>query len=370
MSQRKREQHPTGFESNLANNTRGWATSTVLSEALIPFVSSAASKLDPLANHEAIDNAVKMAFRSLDKRIMDDAEKAVNSSKPAAPEALAALAPALSGSCALLSIYEPSSATLRTAVTGDSRAVLGSWSNKTQGFVAETLSVDQTGFNQDEVNRLDKAHPGEKGDIIDPRTGRLLGMAITRAFGDHRWKYPLDFLRYLETNFFAAGPRPKYKTPPYMTAEPEITTRQVNAQDFVILATDGLWDHISNEDAVRCVEQWLELKRGAKFTPELVREQKSLSTTAEVTIATEGHGSWRATPDHFSFEDADSAAVCLIRNAFGGTRRDLFRGVLAESSPRSRDVRDDITVQVIFFKDPYLDEKQNKKRSLLNGLFS
>ena len=355
---------------NLADHDdRGWATSSVLREALIPCVSAAVSKLESTSSGEAVDAAIKMAFRKLDQRMLDDAQKTVNQRKPAAPEALAAIAPVLSGSCALLSIYDASSATLRTAVAGDSRAVLGSWSDSSHGFTAEALSADQTGFNEDEVDRLDKAHPGEKADMLDPRTGRLFGMAITRAFGDHRWKYPLDFIKYLETNFFASGPRPKYKTPPYMTAEPEITTRKVGSEDFVILASDGLWDHFSNEEAVQCVERWLSLKRGAKFTPEAVQEQQKLSTAAEVTIATEGYGGWSATADHFTFEDADSAAVCLIRNAFGGSRRELFRGVMGETSPRSRYVRDDVTVQVIFFKDPYIDEKRAKKPSIWVGMF-
>lgn len=320
----------------------------MLRNALIPHVSSALGKLTS-KDGDAIDDTVKSAFKDLDDSIMETAKKAVESHNAGDAEALSALAPAVAGSCALLTMYDPVSSTVRTAVTGDSRAVLGSWSKQTGAFAAEALSVDQNGFNPDEVARLNAAHPGEER-MLDPRTGRLLGMAITRAFGDHRWKYPLDFLRHLEADFFDVGPRPQYKTPPYMTAEPEITTRNVSTDDFIIMATDGLWDHISNEDAVACVSRWLAAKKAGR--PEKI-DEGSDQEPVKMMEAREGFGSWRATPEHFAIEDLDSAAVCLIKNAFGGARRDLFRGVMTETSPRSRYVRDDVTVQVIFFRDPY-----------------
>ncbi|CAN0383608.1 unnamed protein product, partial [Ascophyllum nodosum] len=44
-------------------------------------------------------------------------------------------------------------------------------------------------------------------------------------------------------------------TPPYITAEPEIFVHKVdhNLDDFVVLASDGLWDHVTNEEAVEIV---------------------------------------------------------------------------------------------------------------------
>ena len=327
----------------------GWATSSVLRESLIPYVSTSLAALAPSSSPDAVDSAIKAAFRNLDDRIMETAKTAAAAHNPGSPDALSALAPAVAGSCALLTIYDPLSSTLRTAVTGDSRAVLGSWSPESSTFGASALSVDQNGFNQDEVARISAAHPGEKDDILDPRTGRLLGMAITRAFGDHRWKYPLDLLRHLEANFFESGPRPRYKTPPYMTAEPEVTTRRVGTRDFAILASDGLWDHMTNEDAVACVSRWLAARRAGRAEGLAQGEQR----TGELAVAREGFGSWRATPEYFAIEDLDNAAVCLAKNALGGSRRELFRGVMTETSPRSRYVRDDVTVQVIFFADPY-----------------
>ncbi|KAL8733682.1 MAG: hypothetical protein Q9181_003498, partial [Wetmoreana brouardii] len=87
-----------------------------------------------------------------------------------------------SGSCALLAVYDVASQLLRVACLGDSRAVLGR--RKAEGsWEAVPLSTDQTGYNEEEVARLQAEHPGEP-EII--KNGRLLGLAVTRAFGDMR----------------------------------------------------------------------------------------------------------------------------------------------------------------------------------------
>jgi pyruvate dehydrogenase phosphatase len=55
-------------------------------------------------------------------------------------------------------------------------------------YIAVPLSVDQTGFNPLEVARVNSEHPSEEG-IINEKTGRIHGLAVTRAFGDARWKW-------------------------------------------------------------------------------------------------------------------------------------------------------------------------------------
>lgn len=282
---------------------------------------------------------------------MGNAQKAVEAGhEPGSGEVISAIAPAVAGSCALLSIYDVQSSVLRTAVTGDSRAVLGSWSSEAGKFSAEALSKDQTGFNKDEVDRLDAAHPGEKEDILNAKSGRLLGLAVTRAFGDHRWKWTNEFVKSVQSGFFGYPGRPNSKSPPYLTASPEVTTRTVTTDDFAILASDGLWDVMSNDDAVACVSRWLAAKRAGK--PEAVTEAPS-----KFNVDKDGWATWKATPEDFAIEDLDSAAVCLVKNALGGRRRTMFCGAMTAYSPVSRYVRDDMTVQVIFFKDPYSSGK-------------
>lgn len=325
----------------------GWACSAVLREKLIPYVSAMLSPLAPSAAGDAVDAAIQKAFCRLDDQIMAAGRDAVaDSSEPLTAAALSALAPAIAGSCALLTLYDTQTSTLRTAVTGDSRAVLGSWSAAARAYAATPLSADQTGFNEDEVARLDRAHPGEKDAILDPNSGRLMGLAVTRAFGDHRWKYPQELVTRIEKRFAGHAPRKQNATPPYLTARPEVTTRKVSGEDFVILASDGLWDVISNDDAVACVSQWLtKKKKGAGGRP-------SGEAKANWSFK-DGWPSYKATPEYFAMDDMDNAAVCLLKNALGGTRRSIVLGLVTAPTPTSRNVRDDITIQVIFFKDPY-----------------
>ncbi|KAJ3495930.1 hypothetical protein NLG97_g3037 [Lecanicillium saksenae] len=325
----------------------GWACSAVLRQKLIAYVSAGLSPLASDATGDAVDAAIKKAFVRLDDQIMTAGRNSItDSTAPLTPEAVSALAPAIAGSCALMTIYDTKTSTLRTAVTGDSRAVIGSWSSSNKAYTAEALSKDQTGFNEDEVKRLDEAHPGEKEAILDPKSGRLMGLAVTRAFGDHRWKYPQELVNFIQHRFAGYGPRKPNTSPPYLTASPEVTTRKVQGEDFVIMASDGLWDVISNDDAVACVSQWLKEKK--KSGPKHVIGAKSNWNYDE-----EGWASYKATPEYFAIEDMDNAAVCLLKNALGGTRRDVVQGLATSTTPLSRNVRDDITIQVIFFKDPY-----------------
>lgn len=130
-----------------------------------------------------IDQAIKNAFLRLDRDIIEGAATAIEEDR-FLNDAMSEVAPTYSGSCALFSLYDPQKQILKVACTGDSRAVLGR-RNAQGGWEAMALSVDQTGYNRDEIVRIHAEHPGEP-DII--RDGRLLGMAVTRAFGDGIYK--------------------------------------------------------------------------------------------------------------------------------------------------------------------------------------
>lgn len=130
---------------------------------------------------EDIDQAISDAFLRLDNDILNAATEVICGSRPL-QRAMNELEAAESGSCALLAIYDVTSQLLRVACVGNSRAVLGR--RKTEGsWEAVPLSTDQTGYNEEEVARLRAQHPGEPDMVKD---GRLLGLAVTRAFGDLR----------------------------------------------------------------------------------------------------------------------------------------------------------------------------------------
>lgn len=201
--------------------------STTLREVLIPYVVRSLSHLyqsfsNSSPTSAAIDEAIISSFKLLDDEIIADGMAALKDAKSTA-EVISRLAPGYAGSCALLSMYDPNTRLLRVANTGDSRSVLGRRDPESGKYATIPLSVDQTGFLKSEFDRIHAEHPGEP-DVINVRSGRVLGIAVTRAFGDGLWKWPLEVLRECRENFLWKPPRPGYKSPPYLTAEPVVTT--------------------------------------------------------------------------------------------------------------------------------------------------
>ncbi|KAK5174918.1 uncharacterized protein LTR77_000054 [Saxophila tyrrhenica] len=323
-----------------------------------------------------IIRAFKKAFQNLDESILRDAAQCLHSGEKDLAHSIALTAAAMSGSCALLALFDPQRSVLRVANVGDSRAVLGRWDDKEGKYVAQAMSEDQTGFNEDEVERIRREHPDE--DVVDPKTGRVHGIAVSRAFGDARWKWSSDLARTVYEKFWGPTPRPNgmIKTPPYLTAEPEIMETQVQSgdhPDFLIMASDGFWDNMSSEDAVVCVQQWLDKYNPTRFIDlkgqggeqhgdlEDKLQARSMQdykpdftndpSEPDETWWDEGERAmkWRVSPKHFIVEDELHCGIHLVKNALGGKRRNLFRGLMSIQPPNSRKVRDDISVQVVFF---------------------
>ncbi|KAK4704252.1 hypothetical protein P7C70_g1965, partial [Phenoliferia sp. Uapishka_3] len=105
---------------------------------------------------------------------------------------------------------------------------------------------------------------------------RLFGQQLaTRSFGDAYYKLPLyghkhfisELSKYqshsstsMQTNY--ATLFHDYKTPPYLTARPErldfapnFFHLQSHPKNLGILASDGLWDNVGNEEAVRILRE-------------------------------------------------------------------------------------------------------------------
>ena len=198
-----------------------------------------------------------------------------SSSKPSRAEAVNALANAYAGSCAVVAIYNNYERNLRVALTGDCRAVLGRRvpiedaskgtsgafaTNNDHRYVYEVhkLTADHSPKNPTEAARVKSLHPDEP-DLL--KNDRYLGWGPTRAFGDGVMKWSIAIQTRLWEECLGDRPRKQeiYKTPPYFTAEPEITTfEDVRRGDFLILASDGLWDCLESEEVVGLVGKWLE----------------------------------------------------------------------------------------------------------------
>lgn len=334
---------------------------------------------------EAIDAAIKKGFLNLDHEIVNESVDKVlksNSRRMAAE----LLAPALSGSCALLSFYDSVSKDLKVAVAGDSRAVLGRLGPGGK-WTATPLSEDLTGGTPSEVKRLREEHPGEP---YVTRNGRILGgLEPSRAFGDAVYKWTKDVQNKIKGQYFGRTPSPHLKTPPYVTAEPVITTTKIDPSkgDFVVMATDGLWEMLSNEEVVGLVAQWLDQQKSDSGSKAWLQSWFSFGGQKQFPVETannaEGEGQRRPIrqqqyglsegTSRFVYEDKN-VATHIVRNAMGGKDHDMLCALLTLPSPYSRRYRyvfplvlsvplslssitntnrifysDDITVQVIFF---------------------
>jgi pyruvate dehydrogenase phosphatase len=338
----------------------GWTTSAKLRQVLISFVArelNTTYKAAPnsLPTSEAIEAAIKTGFTRLDHEIVHESvEKVLKAnSKLVAAELLA---PALSGSCALLSFYDSNTKLLRVACTGDSRAVLGRRGDSGK-WVATPLSVDQTGSNPDEEARMRKQHPGED-DVI--RNGRVLGgLEPSRAFGDASYKWTREVSERLKQSFFGRTPSPRLRTPPYVTAEPVVTTTQIDPSrgDFVVMATDGLWEMLTNEEVVGLVGQWIEKQssekggngNGNSWVKMFSSQQKGLPVEQggkkgdgkdgqKTPIRQQQWGVKGGEDQRFVVEDKN-VATHLVRNALGGKERDMVCALLTLPAPYSRRYR-------------------------------
>jgi len=252
---------------------------------------------------------------------------------------------ATAGSCALLALYDPLTQHLHVACLGDSRAVLGQKSSTTGTWEAHALSVDQTGSNADEVARINAEHPGEEG-IVKGKPGRVLGIMVSRAFGDVFWKWDKELQKTLAKTYFN-GLYPKMipfaglETPPYLTAEPVVTSTKLELggaegkgeETFLILASDGFWDHVSNEQAVRLVRAWVECQ--GKYGEERVGGNKG-DKDAKIDRIDEEMWKWH---DGVLVVKDENVATHLVRNALGGSDEEFLRAMFAVEAPRTRNMR-------------------------------
>ncbi|KAL4167299.1 hypothetical protein KRP22_012785 [Phytophthora ramorum] len=173
------------------------------------------------------------------------------------------------GSCAVIALFINS--VLYVANVGDCAAVLGKVSKETQGLKAVEVSVDHSCNNPHEAKlvvershdrnaiRMSKDDQATGAGIIGVK--RVAGsLAMTRAFGDFYLKCP------------ELSSAPFKSKVPYITSEPSITTVYMDGSEkYVILASDGLWDVMTPQEAVHIVD---------KFDP----EQSLFFSTASVAL--------------------------------------------------------------------------------------
>lgn len=153
------------------------------------------------------------------------------------------------GSCCLVGVIWRG--TLHIANLGDSRAVMGTL-GRSNNILAEQLTRDHNASMEEVRQELRSLHPDDSH-IVIMKNGvwRIKGIIqVSRSIGD----------AYLKRPEFSIDPSfPRFHLPepirrPVLKSEPSIYTRVLQPNDkFIIFASDGLWENITNQQAAEIV---------------------------------------------------------------------------------------------------------------------
>ncbi|CAN8237450.1 unnamed protein product [Cochlearia groenlandica] len=156
------------------------------------------------------------------------------------------------GSCCLTGVI--CNGLMYIANAGDSRAVLGRSERDYEGVIIKAVQLsEEHNANVEEARKeLWSMHPNDPNILVmKHRTWRVKGVIqVTRSMGD----------AYLKKAEFNREPLlPKFRLEehfdkPILSAEPSVTVTRLSSEDeFIILASDGLWEQLSNQEAVDIV---------------------------------------------------------------------------------------------------------------------
>ncbi|KAH0720578.1 hypothetical protein AABB24_017343 [Solanum stoloniferum] len=155
------------------------------------------------------------------------------------------------GSCCLVGVI--CSGTLYVANLGDSRAVLGRLVKATGEILAIQLSAEHNASIESVRQEMHSLHPDDSQIVVlKHNVWRVKGIIqITRSIGD-------VYLKKSEFNREPLYAKFRLREPfqrPILSADPAILVHPVQPQDqFIIFASDGLWEHLSNQEAVDIVQ--------------------------------------------------------------------------------------------------------------------
>uniref|UniRef100_A0A8D0G1I6 Pyruvate dehydrogenase phosphatase catalytic subunit 2 n=1 Tax=Sphenodon punctatus TaxID=8508 RepID=A0A8D0G1I6_SPHPU len=305
----------------------------------------------------SVEEALIYAFKRLDSDISLEAQASEENKLRNI-----SLQVAFSGATACVAHID--SVHLHVANAGDCRAILGvqgedgTWS-------ALPLNRDHNTFNEAEILRLKREHPKveEESLVVNDR---LLGILMpSRAFGDVRFKWSRELQdSILETDCNAEALKiyqyapPNYHTPPYLTAEPEVAYHKLRHQDkFLVVASDGLWDMLNNEDVVKLVAEHVS-EANLQRTQLAVEKPANLGYMQSLLLQRKAR--------HVDFYD-QNVATHLIRHAIGGNEygeidQEKLSAMMTLPEDLARMYRDDITVTVVHFNSNTIESyyKENK----------
>jgi pyruvate dehydrogenase phosphatase len=141
------------------------------------------------------------------------------------------------GTTALVALVDPEQENLWLANLGDCQAIMVSQTSA-EDWKIESLTTNQNGDNELEVERVRREHPGEPDCVLDQRV--LGAIAPFRCIGDVPFKQPPEFTRRILYNLYPGFHNTTAweeflvlnHTPPYISSEPEITHRRLHRSPF------------------------------------------------------------------------------------------------------------------------------------------
>ena len=233
------------------------------------------------------EEVMKLAFADAD----DELKQAIGSAYSLGFSKLAKV-----GACCLAVLVGPESLTVSNA--GDCKGIL---CRKNQAI---PLNRQLNANEIYEQENLRSAHPGE-ADVVrckrewleKKRTGifgyeevkRFSGCYVkgllqpTRGFGDFYLKDERFATDYERGRSFVNLPH----SFPYISSEPETATFSRTADDkFIVLATDGLWDELTDEEVVDLAEKAMKAGASAEEVAALLVEQalKKAAQAAQIRV--------------------------------------------------------------------------------------
>lgn len=156
------------------------------------------------------------------------------------------------GSCCLLGVV--CDGKIYVANLGDSRAILGRLVRSTGEVLALQLSPEHNASIESVRKELQLLHPEDSQIVVlKHNVWRVKGIIqVSRSIGDAYLKKAEFNREPLCEKFLLQETFEK----PILSAEPSISVQTVHPDDqFLIFASDGLWEQINNQDAVSIVQK-------------------------------------------------------------------------------------------------------------------
>ncbi|XP_068322942.1 probable protein phosphatase 2C 60 [Pyrus communis] len=156
------------------------------------------------------------------------------------------------GSCCLVGVI--CNETLYIANCGDSRAVLGRIVKATGEVLSIQLSQEHNACIESVRQELQSLHPDDPHIVVlKHNVWRVKGLIqISRSIGDVYLKKAEFNREPLYSKFRLRDPIKR----PILSADPAISVIQLQPHDqFIIFASDGLWEHLTNQEAVDIVQK-------------------------------------------------------------------------------------------------------------------